>query len=416
MLSRVSAAETSRLLRSERTAALTERLKSGDFDAARLESTPRRRAEVLAQVLTRTLSRGEMRRRLKRLELPRGWEHASLEAVSVEGAGYRLRRGTEGLWRSGPGTHAALLTAFPELLPHTLTNLSVQVSAAAGDTILTVTAAATSGSIAMSLNMDLYPPQYLGTFAEARYNITAGSTGMPPAEIGVVTTSDPYGSGTTGPGLYSNLPLTFEWSAAGLNWLEINAGMGDRSPGDKSASFSIISGSTWTVQADFLWVTVTYTVPPCDTCELTIQVNSACDAEPVGGGVLLLDNGMSCTQNGSGVCTISGIPDGEYEWTWTKTGYVSQSGTYTCPCEGGSSDLFLDVTPTGGCGGPCNGHFVATACEGPLEGAQVFVDGVFACETGADGTCDAYGFAAGSHTVTVTKDGYTSDPFSWVCS
>lgn len=409
-----AAAEVSRLLRAERTAVLAERLRAGDFAAARYESTPRKRAEVLAQVLMRTLSRGALRRRLKRLGVALEFQRGALQAVSVEGGGLDVRGANgRGQVLTGEGIDQQLLAVFPELLPHTLTNLTFVAGPGASNTTLNVANPLTSGTNASSWDLTLFLPSYTPSAAVERalYTVTCG-----PGTVYTVAFTAPFCSVS---GVTITCPSTaglsdLAWNATGLNWIEINSGRADPAAGDKTYSFSIVNApATWNCSCSESTLTITYTAAGCLTCELTLQVNSICDGLPIGGGVFALSNGLSCTQNGAGVCTISGIPNGVHSWTWTKIGYGTLTGSYTCECAGGSSTLVLSPTPNGGCGGgiPTDCTFLINVhqdCPGnaPIVGATVQLS------TGESGTTDAggalrlTGLVCANRNYTVTAVGY----------
>ncbi len=370
MLSRVTAQETSRLLRAERTADLAARLKAGDFDAARYESTPRARAEVLAAVLSKALSRGAMRRRLKRLGVTAEFCGGDLLAISVEGGGLDVRgRNGRGQVVTGAGLDERLLNVFPELLPFTLRNLTLNIPFGASfvpavDVALPAPPTKTSWSASgvEAWNLSIFLKSYLASQAKAWYTFDLFRNLIPTHPYGLysaqfaftyLTVSIPW-DGSVYPTIpiYSNSNVI--WPADGLNWCETHAEQADAVLGSITASATTTPMGApqqqFRMTATAVDLHITYTVPPCETCDLTIQANSACDAAAVGGGVFSLDvEGYECTQDGSGVCTITGIPDGTYEWTWTKTGYLSLFGTFTCDCAGGASELVLEVTPDGGC-------------------------------------------------------------------
>lgn len=403
--------------RSERVGEIVTRLKAGDFDAARYESTPRLRAERLAQVLTRSLSRGALRRRLKRLGVGAEFCGGELLAISVEGGGLDVRGAKgQGQVLTGPGLNARLLAVFPELLPHTLTNLTVQLGDT-GDVVLTIANPATSGSNALSLDLILFLKSYLASSAVIRYNAVGTGTGPFGSTFGQGTVTDPFSSGLTPGPLEAPQQLDLTWNAAGVNWIEIFATQVAVSPGNKSLSFSPSGFTTWSVGLDPQYVTVTYTIPPCATCTLNIQVHDACDGSGVGGAVLTLSNGLSCTTAGGGGCTISGIPDGSYTYTVTKTGYPTVTGSFTCTCGGGTSTLTVNLTPTGGCSNCDLTVTVIDYCTGlPLAGVDIYIDGVLACTTGASGVCVITGLANGDHTVVISRTGYATQTRTYRCT
>ena len=348
--------------RCERVGEIVARLKADSFDAARYESTPRRRAEVLAAVLSKALSRGQMRRRLKSLGVSAQYSGGTLTAISVEGGGLDVRRADgRGQVLTGPGLDARLLEVFPELLPHTLTNLTFNASPAAGDTDISIANPSSSGTQPLLINLTLWLAAYLASAAVAHYTVTVGDTTLPsPTTIfGTFTISDPYGSTTLAGGgpevtLYAAQAVSFSWSAAGLNWLEINATSGSATPGNKSISCaSITDPGSYGIGLHFVQVVITYTNPPCLTCTLVLEASHGCTGAGLGGVLLTLSNGLNCTTNGSGECTISGIPDGDYTYTLTKTGYVSENGSFSCVClTGGTTVISVSIDPVGGCKPP----------------------------------------------------------------
>lgn len=439
------AVEQSALLRAERTAALTARLREGDFDAARYESTPRRRAERLASVLTRMLSKGTLKRRLRKLGVAAEFCGGELLAVSVEGGGIDVRRADgRGQVVTGPGLDERLLDVFPELVPFTLRNLTLTapfgISSASANGVWIPPPAPDQPTFTAygveAYDLTLFLTTYSATAAEARIGFACGgpafNPGLPLLDISTtaVYVNADYAS------LFPWSPFVcggsyFEyktWPAGGVNWVNTHAEQSDAIVGDTSFTatfdFSPLSNpppgncgpSTVSRSASMRYteLRITYDVGPCSTCTLDLQVNSACDGGLVDGGTFDLGNGQSCTQSG-GTCTISGISHGSYDWTWTKEGWQTKTGTFVCECEGGSSTLFLSVVPDGGC--PADpGEVEVTiddfCTELSLEGVLIVLDADTPdeeqCTTGADGICYFENVAEGEHTLTVSKDGYQS--------
>lgn len=435
MSPQVASVEASQLLRAERTTYLREQLKSGSFDAARYESTPRRRAERLAQVLNRVLSRGAMRRRLRKLGVASEFCGGTLLAVSVEGGGIDVRRADgKGQVVTGSGVDCQVLAIFPELVPFTLRNLFVTVAPppqpsnyqpALGSTSVTSGLYSVSGSGVECWELTLFSSSYTATAATGRYSVTvnrAQPPSPPPSYQGHGSAAFTYGS-IVFPRMASNFAGTvgltlspIVWGSDGLNWIQTHAEQFEPVVGSFSAESSgdTVTTGTFNLTSTCITLQITYTDTGCDTCDLTLQVNSACDGNIVDGGTFTLSNGMSCVQSG-GTCTISGIPHGTYDWTWAKTGYQTQTGTYECECEGGSSTLSLEVVPDGGC--PPNPEQVEVqvtdyCTEGDLSGVLIILDAdtpdEVQCVTETAGVCYFENVAEGEHTLTVSKDDYQS--------
>lgn len=350
--------------RGERVGEIVSRLKAGDFDAARYESTPRRRAEILAAVLSKALSRGALRRRLKRLGVAPEFQSAELKAVSVEGGGIDIRR-PDGVGQvlTGPGIDTSLLAVFPELLPHTLTNATITLVPGASDAINSFTfPSASSNTKALWISFTLWLPEYLASAAYTEYQVSAGTL-LPLGRTlnGTFTVTDPYGVDTlSGADVLAggaSARAHLDWNADGINFAEVSAEQTERSPGNKTVAYAGGGGGTeatdWVCGMSFIGLTLTYTTPPCLTCEITIEVSHGCSGSGLGGVAFTLSNGLTCTTNGAGECTISDIPDGEYTYTVTKTGFVSENGTFSCAClTGGSTVISIRLDPNGGCKPP----------------------------------------------------------------
>ncbi len=336
-------------IREERVSGLLSAIKADIFDSTRYESTPRLRAERIAQILTRSISRSSLRRRLKRLGVEKEFLSGKLSALSVEGGGVDVFRNGKGQVLTGPGIDRQLLEVFPELLPLTLVNSTYQIPPHASDADISVSNPATSGSNALVMNLSIYGVQNLASAAVARYIVSGTGLGMG-GSFGAPTVTDPFGSQGGGTVYPQNVDVT--WNAAGVNWIEIYSGQNAVSPGSKAVSFST-TYTSWTVGLSFEYCTVTYTTPPCLTCEIVVECEDACSGAAVGGAVFTLSNGLTCSTNGSGECTISNIPDGNYTYTLVKTGYISEGGSFSCVClTGGQTVLSFILERVGGCKPP----------------------------------------------------------------
>lgn len=437
-MSQVASVEVARTLRAERVAALRRQLRAGDFDAARYESTPRRRAERLAQILVRSLSCGAMRRRLKSLGVSPQFCGGTLQAISVEGGGLDVRRADgQGQVLTGPGLDERILQVFPELVPFTLRNLTLSAAqSVSADNGVDVWNPGDpdpdnmSGSGVEAYNLTLFLASYTATAAKSLVDL--GRTSVIPfgsdqitsatatstyytASLGAFLTLQPWNLGYHYvPGqTFAGSPYGVNWPSDGINWVNTHAEQSDAVVGATSwtATYNAVGFQAY-LGLVFQTLVITYTNTGCDTCSLTIQVNSECDGELVTGGVFDLGNGLSCTQGADGSCTISNIPHGSYNWTWEKTDWDTQTGTFVCDCAGGPSTLFIDALPEGGCGGTANVQTeIINFCTGlPLAGVLIVLDegtpDEQSCTTDGTGICEFTGVEAGSHTLTVTLADY----------
>lgn len=381
-----------------------------------------------------------MRRRLKRLGVAPAFCGGDLLAISVEGGGLDVRgRNRRGQVLTGAWLDEQLLAVFPELLPHTLVNLTLNATGTgAGGVGLKNRVSQTMGLGNASLsdsgleayNLSLYLTRYeastvfcesfTGQLSTTAFNFAVVSNTVCTG-VFLSATFPPFAASAGTKWLSGSFGVNAQWPAEGVNWVEIHAEEASAQVGTMAWSADVTGNSFagtiygWSQK----FIRITYTDPPCDTCELTLTVSSACDSAAVGGGEFSLGvSGLSCVPDGGGQCVIPDIPDGTYAWTWTHTGYEPQTGELTCDCAGGPLTLDLSVTPVGGCGGPCELRVcVRNTCDGePLVGATVYIDDIVRGVTGEDGCLTVPGLDAGPHEVRAEDTGFQPGQTDWDCT
>ncbi len=114
------------------------------------------------------------------------------------------------------------------------------------------------------------------------------------------------------------------------------------------------------------------------------------------------------TANAAGVYTFSGIPDGTYTVTPSKTGFVFAPTSQPVTITGGLSATGVDFTGT-----PVPTWTVSGTVSGGGTGVAVALSGAATASTTADPVTGAYSFTGlqnGSYTITPTKAGFTMTP------
>jgi len=120
-----------------------------------------------------------------------------------------------------------------------------------------------------------------------------------------------------------------------------------------------------------------------------------------------VDGAASGVTDASGAYSIPGIPAGNYNVTYTRSGYSTQSKAVDLATSKTVSVSLAPVVTTVTLSG------TVTSSDGnPLAGVSVAVGGVASGVTGAGGSYSIAGIPARSYSVTYTRSGYASQTFT----
>ena len=147
--------------------------------------------------------------------------------------------------------------------------------------------------------------------------------------------------------------------------------------------------------------TVSLALTPLVTTVTLSGTVTSCAGGALAGASVAVGGVASGTTNANGVYSISGIPAGSYNVTFTRSGYSAQSRAVDLTTSETVSlaltPLVTTVTLTG---------TVTSSDGGALAGASVAVGGVASGTTDANGAYSIPGIVSGSYTVTYSRSGY----------